>query len=416
MIRTVAIVSMAVALSAVPVAPARALSLADAERQALARNRDIALGAAAVDAAQAGIISAAQRPNPSLSVQTVNLDPHRGIGGGPLSRKAMDTTVGVSWLVERGDKRRHRLEAAEAQLQATRYDLAEVRRQQRLAVHLAYFDLKQAQERLRLLDESSALARQSLDAAERRVKAGDLAPIERSRLRVETIRADNERRAALADLASARQTLATLLGDPQLAAELSADDPWPLPVPAAPGTPAEAAAQRPDLRGAAAREEAARRGRELARSLATRDVTLGAQYERFPPDNRGSFGVSLSIPLFWGYRYQGEIAKAEADWEASRVMREKVALQAFAEVQRAHAQLAAARDKLAALEEVGARSAQEAARGIELAYARGAASLTDLLDARRQLRAIQLEIVQARADYAKALAAWRAATEWEQQP
>ncbi|MEW5888902.1 MAG: TolC family protein [Pseudomonadota bacterium] len=407
---------MAVALSAAPVAPARALSLADAERQALARNRDIALGAAAVDAAQAGIISATQRPNPSLSVQTVNLDPHRGIGGGPLSQKAMDTTVGLSWLVERGDKRRHRLDAAEAQLQATRHDLAEVRRQQRLAVHLAYFDLKQAQERLRLLDESSALARQSLDAAERRVKAGDLAPIECSRLRVETIRADNERRAALADLASARQTLATLLGDPQAAAELSADDPWPLPAPAAPALPAEAAAQRPDLRGATAREEAARRGRELARSLATRDVTLGAQYERFPPDNRGSFGFSVSIPLFWDYRYQGEIAKAEADLEAARVMREKVALQASAEVQRAHAQLAAARDKLAALEDAGARSAQEAARGIELAYVRGAASLTDLLDARRQLRAIQLEIVQARADYAKALAAWRAATEWEQQP
>jgi cobalt-zinc-cadmium efflux system outer membrane protein len=53
---------------------------------------------------------------------------------------------------------------------------------------------------------------------------------------------------------------------------------------------------------------------------------------------------------------------------------------------------------------------------MEFAYARGAVSLTDLLDARRQLRALQLDVIQARVEFAKAWATWRAGTEWGQEP
>jgi outer membrane protein, heavy metal efflux system len=43
----------------------------------------------------------------------------------------------------------------------------------------------------------------------------------------------------------------------------------------------------------------------------------------------------------------------------------------------------------------------------ELAYAKGAMSLTELIDARRTLRAVLLDDVAAKADYARALAAWQ---------
>jgi cobalt-zinc-cadmium efflux system outer membrane protein len=147
-----------------------------------------------------------------------------------------------------------------------------------------------------------------------------------------------------------------------------------------------------------------------------RDVTVGASVEHFPPDMRVSYGVSMSIPLFASHAYEGEIARALAEADTARLLREKAAIQARAEAGRAYAQLAAARDRLEGLREQGMRAAEEAARGIEFAYEKGAASLTDLLDARRQYRAVQLDLVQARTDFAKALAAWRAATEWEQDP
>ena len=46
----------------------------------------------------------------------------------------------------------------------------------------------------------------------------------------------------------------------------------------------------------------------------------------------------------------------------------------------------------------------------ELAYRKGALPLTDLLDARRTLRAVLLDALAARADLAKASGAWQLRT------
>lgn len=56
------------------------------------------------------------------------------------------------------------------------------------------------------------------------------------------------------------------------------------------------------------------------------------------------------------------------------------------------------------------KEAQRAADASEYAYKRGAVGVTDLLDARRTLYATRLDAASANADYAKALAAWQAAT------
>lgn len=57
--------------------------------------------------------------------------------------------------------------------------------------------------------------------------------------------------------------------------------------------------------------------------------------------------------------------------------------------------------------------AERVAKAAEFAYTRGALGLMDLLDARRTWRQVQLEAAQARADYAKARAAWRMLIVWE---
>ncbi|MET1085171.1 MAG: TolC family protein, partial [Burkholderiales bacterium] len=48
-------------------------------------------------------------------------------------------------------------------------------------------------------------------------------------------------------------------------------------------------------------------------------------------------------------------------------------------------------------------------KGAEFAYEKGAAGVLELLDARRTLFGSRVEAVAARADYARALAFWRAA-------
>ena len=90
----------------------------------------------------------------------------------------VDSIVHLEQLVERGGKRELRIATADAQVQAARRDLDEVRRQQRLQLNLAYFDLKLAAEKLVIQQETLRLQEQSVTANQRRFEAGDVAETE----------------------------------------------------------------------------------------------------------------------------------------------------------------------------------------------------------------------------------------------
>lgn len=83
---------------------------------------------------------------------------------------------------------------------------------------------------------------------------------------------------------------------------------------------------------------------------------------------------------------------------------------ATTEIRKAASDVASAAERVQRLREVLLAAAEKAAQGAEFAYSRGAIGVMDVLDARRQLIATRIEAVAVQADYAKALAAWRAAT------
>ncbi len=170
---------------------------------------------------------------------------------------------------------------------------------------------------------------------------------------------------------------------------------------------------RPEMRGARPRLAAAGKHRELAQSLRTRDVSVGVQYEHWPnradANNQGtgnSFGVALAVPLFLRHSHEGEIARAQADWYAARDVLDKVRAQVLTEAARARSDLDAARERLARFEAELLPQAEKSAASAEFAFRNGATGVMDLLDARRTLKAIQIDAVAARADHAKALAAF----------
>jgi cobalt-zinc-cadmium efflux system outer membrane protein len=169
---------------------------------------------------------------------------------------------------------------------------------------------------------------------------------------------------------------------------------------------------RADVQAAQARVGAAEKVRELARSLRTRDITAGVQYEHFPGEisSENSYGFFVSVPLFTSYYYEGEIRRAESDLQAARDNLDRVRALALGEIAKSRSDLQSAADRVQRFREVLLNAAQKAADGAEFAYSRGAIGVMDLLDARRQLYATRLEAVAVQADYAKALAAWRAAT------
>ncbi|MGZ5686008.1 MAG: TolC family protein, partial [Usitatibacter sp.] len=71
----------------------------------------------------------------------------------------------------------------------------------------------------------------------------------------------------------------------------------------------------------------------------------------------------------------------------------------------------AARERREQVESEVRPVAGDVARAAEFAYARGATGVLDLLDARRSLKAVELDEVQARAEAAKAWARREAARE-----
>jgi cobalt-zinc-cadmium efflux system outer membrane protein len=148
----------------------------------------------------------------------------------------------------------------------------------------------------------------------------------------------------------------------------------------------------------------------LAHSLRTRDVTIGVQAERYAPPAGGGWllGAFVSLPLFVNHRHEGEIARAEADLGIAAQSRARIEQQARADQRRLLDARASARLRRERIERDALPLAERVAANAELAYRKGAGTVLELLDALRQLRALQLDALQARLDHDRADAAARA--------
>lgn len=403
-----------------PHASAAASTAADLERLTLPqarslmieRNRELQLARHATAGAEADITIAGARPNPSLTLGAGRIGGARDPDAGPLPKR-MDTAIGVSQLFERGHKREIRTEAAQYNANATRSEQVDVERQQRIALESAYYDLMLAQERQLIAIETSGLFDKTIDAAQRRVQAGDLSRADLARLNVDALRARNELQNVKLEEEKARIALAYLMGVERDAARIRAAGTWPA-LSAVPrvGDLDRVIDHRADVQAAQARVQAADKNRELAESLRTRDVTAGVQFDRQPTDVvRNSLSFNVSVPLFTRYYYQGEIRRAETDYDAAQTQLERVRAVALTEISGAAAAVAATADRVQRFREGLLSAAQQSADAAEFAYTRGAIGVMDLLDARRQLHAIRVDAAAALADYARASSAWIAATE-----
>ena len=388
------------------------LTLDAAQRLFREHSRELLSAKRSVQAAEADRAAAAQFPNPTLSAGVSAISANNLQGPGSLREKPIDTVVELSQRFERGNKRALRTEVAQGNLDASRNDLQDALRQQTLSMRGAFYDLMLDQERLRVSEETAALLRRSVIAAELRLRNGDIAASDVSRLRVDALRAENDQRQARADLEKAQVGLSYFLGLEASAARIHAEQDWPTPVGPPPASDIDAILdRRPDVQAARQRFVAAQKSRDLARALRTRDVTVGVQYAHFPGDlSNNTYGVSVSVPLFWFYRFDGEIEKAEVATNSAEEDWERIRALARADLARSRSDLESAADRVHRYADSLLKEAQRAADASEYAYKRGAVGVTDLLDARRTFYATRLDAAQASADYAKALAAWQAAT------
>jgi cobalt-zinc-cadmium efflux system outer membrane protein len=419
------------------------LSLAEARKTAFVRNWDLLAAKSNVDLATAQRIIAKEFPNPefSLDVSAINVDdrpntyekqvrepreftlpngqtvsiPGYSVRKNGLWDRTYDTVIAVSQLFEIG-KRKHRIAAARAGVEAAEAQFLDAKRTLDTAVIKAYSDVLLAEAQVRILGDSAESMKEEARLAEIRNKAGDISSTELNQIEVEAEQLETEVKAASATASTSRITLATLIGCD------SPNDAWTpsdvLESLAAIPVPRSAADEdaRPDLIAAEALLKKAEAELQGQKALRIPDPSVSLSYEHEPPDGPNSMGFSVSVPIPAWNRYKGEIA-------AAQVARND----ALREIQKVKAQITSDRNQAAvayssALERwrnytntVQPKSAQ-IKENISFAYRKGGVSSLDLLQAQRTDNEIRLNTAQSAADTLSALADLAAAYNVELNP
>ncbi len=376
--------------------------------QAARNNFDVSLTQRAVDAARADVLSADRAPTPILTAKTASIDLQNGVGpGNALSDKRIDKSIGLDWTWERGNKRELRTRSAQFAAQAAQADFDEALVQQQLAAAGAYYDLQAAQERITQVQAIAHSAVELARTAQRRLGAGDVSQQDAARSEIEAERANADLRAAQADRVRAELTLKQVT---RLSGALTAGAAWPSPVLALPNLPEPQLEARPDVRAALRRTEVAQAVLESAEALRKNDLTLGTSFDHYPGTSNRLLEFRVQMPLaglFGNYGYQGELGRATAQLAQAQDLLDKTRQSAALDTSRLQQDLLAASQRALTYQNAIVPRARQVASMAEMAYTKGAMSLTELLDARRTLRSALLEDVATRADHARSLAAWQ---------
>jgi cobalt-zinc-cadmium efflux system outer membrane protein len=406
--------------SPAPASQPTPLTLAEVLRAAR-DNPDVNAARQALAAARADILAADHAPAPVLSAKAASIDLQNGIGAGTPGRKRVDSSLGVDWTWERGGKRAARTAAAERAADAAVADIDDVRLSQQLVAGSAFYDLLGAQERIVEIGEIERSATQLAGTATRRVRAGDLPAQEAARTEVEAQRSGVELRSAELERERAQLALAQVLGAAAPVRGRPAGNDWPVLATPPYGAPEDfdvdaLVEDRADIRAARARAASASASLDAAQAQRSADVTWGVSLERYPGTSNRLVELRASVPLQWSYRAEGEIGRAQAAYAQALDALDRARHDARLELQRLRAERDAGARRLQVFERDIVGGARRLAESAELAYGKGAMSLTDLLDARRTLRATQLDAIAARVDHAKAALAWRLRTQPQATP
>lgn len=335
----------------------------------------------------------------------------------PADRTTWQLGLEAQYLLYDFGGRPARREAAEALLAAARASHDASVRTLYLQTVSTYFSLVTAQGAVVAAREAEGAALEALRAATARVEAGTGIPLDRLQARTAHAQRQIERVRAEGEAARLRGELAALMGDVRQTGWVLAEDDaafsQPLELDRAVEALIEAArTRRPEFRAAEATvlsREAGVRSAEAAGKPRLSAFFASGRQQGALLANSSSVGVSLTIPLFTGYRSTYEIAAAEVQAELARNERERVANQVALEVWRAYHRLRSETEADRRSDEL-VESAAAAARVALGRYQAGMGLLLDvtsaqanLAQARQNQLQTRLALRVARAELAQAL-------------
>jgi outer membrane protein, heavy metal efflux system len=348
------------------------------------RSPGIAAMRASIDVVAADRLTAAARPNPSLSYGGVHLFAGESTGAITQHQFVVDQPLLIF------GQRQSRMALADLSLAAEKARVAAAIAERRAAVRQAFATLVARQEESRILQNSRTELQRIEQVVRARAEAGDRSHYDVLRIETERRTLDVEAANAATEVEDASGQLASLLGFPGWRPQaegtlapgetpLDANELWSI-----------AQQRRPSIQAARQRQSAARGGLFVARRerLPVPTISGGAVVTHEVTGTSAVFGFSVPIPLF--DRNRGPIARAAADFDAEGRALDAELAEAHAEIDRAQATFAARRQTLATMEHDLVEQIPTMRQMAENAYREGRDGILELLDASRSMREIEL--------------------------
>ncbi len=357
------------------------LTLDAANERFLEKNLQIEAARLQVSRAEAERIAARLRPRPTINVTAENL---RVTGETPFNR-LYEVGAVVTQPFELGGQRGARKELAERTISLAEAQLENVIRQRQFEMRRTFYEVLLAQRQLAVETENRTNFAELLRFSEVRLQEGEVSPGEVIKVRLEKVKYDSAVAGARLSMRQTKIRLLELLGETDFSRieQLETLERFEFVDFRVNLTELKQAAleNRPEIevaRAETARAEAAFR-LELARRRG--EIAPYAGYRRVGVDNTVVVGVS--VPLPFGNRNQGQIARAEAERKIAENVLAQTRNRTLAEVETAFLAYETAKELVKVFEMSVIRQADESLNIMLLSYREGATDLVNLLDAQR---------------------------------
>jgi cobalt-zinc-cadmium efflux system outer membrane protein len=380
------------------------ITLDQAIQLAIEHNHGLLAARTTIVQNQALEVQANVRPNPTLFTDWDYL-PLVPTGGG-LAAYLHDSTegdIGLSYMFERGQKRQHRLQAAQDTTAVSRFTVTDNERTLAFQVAQLYVNAQLADSTLDLARQDLKSFETTLEVSEHQFKVGAMAENDYLQMKLQMVQFQQDVVQAELSKAQALSDLRQQIGYESVPGEYDIADALEYRPVAAQLTELQTKAMenRPDLRAAQHGITAAQSQYELAKANGKQDVTLSGNYSHVNAISALTFSVSMPLPIF--DRNQGNIAQTHAAISQAREQQKLTSGQVMTDVRDAYEGVRS-NDRVVKIYAEGARETALKSRNIsEYAFRRGAISLLDFLNAERQYRATELAYRQALAAYVTSL-------------
>jgi cobalt-zinc-cadmium efflux system outer membrane protein len=385
------------------------ITLDEAIQLALQHNHSMLAARMTIQQSEADEKSANVRPNPSLFADWEYLPlgspahQNPAVYGGQSTADYLHNNtegdIGLSYLIERGKKRQHRVQAAKDLTAQTRSLVADNERTLTFNVASFFVSAQLAQSTIELAEKDLASFRKTVELGELRYNKGAISEDDYLKIKLQLLQFETDYQQAQLAKVQALSDLRQLLGYESVAPDYDVAGAFEYqPIQGnLEDFQLKALQNRPDLKAAQQGVIAARSQYEVQKTIAKPDVTVQANYSHVNAINAVTFYGSIPLPIF--NRNQGQIEHTRIAITQAQEQEKAANGQTLTDVRDAYEALRVS-DRVVQFYQSSYLDVAQKDRDIaEYAYQRGAVSLLDFLDAERNYRTTQLAYRQALDSY-----------------